>query len=112
MKARFDDQLKLAADGRKLEACGELDWDEIQSNKVTATVTITQAGVAAAGTSAVLDRGAPEWMVNLRPQPGQKFQAGQAQANGVLTFTDCPPAGEEPFPWDGQPDLTFDLSGS
>jgi hypothetical protein len=116
MKARFDDPLKISADGRKLEACGQLIWDDPDSHKVEVTVTITQGGAVAQDTSGAFDRGAPEWMVNLRPGSGQKFQAGQAQAKGTLAVTVVDPSGNAkagpPFSWDGQPDLEFDPSVS
>ena len=108
MKARFDSPLQLTANGRKLKACGELDWNDPDSNTVIVTITVTQGGVVAAGTSPPFARGTAEWMVDLRPNPGQKFQDGQADANGMLTITDPPAVGVAHFRWDDQPDLTFD----
>jgi hypothetical protein len=118
MKANFQDQLKIAASGRKLEACGPLDWNDLSGpqnvNKVIVTVTITQAGVLAEGTSGELDNAVQEWMIDLRPGPGQKFQPGPAQASGTLTVTDPPPttraSGVPDFSWDGTPNLMFGLS--
>jgi hypothetical protein len=118
MKANFDDQLKIAASGRKLEACGTLDWKDLGGpqnvNKVIVTVTITQAGVSAGGTSREFSNPIREWMIDLRPGPGQKFQPGPAEAKGTLTVADPPPdtrtSGTPAFSWDGKPNLVFGLS--
>ena len=113
MKTNFDDQLKISADGRRLEACGELEWDDPTSNEIVVTVTITQGAVVATKRSNPFVRPAAEWMVDLRPGPGQKFQEGPAQATGVLRVTVSFPAGasaEPDFSWAGNPNLAFDVS--
>src|SRR5689334_9052895 len=115
MKPRFEDDLELKSAGRWLEVCGPLGWDDPDgpqgANKVIVTVRITQDGVVAQGTSEEFDRGEPEWMVYVRPAPGQKFHGGGAQGLGMLTVTDPPtaPSGGGPpiFSWQGTPTLAF-----
>jgi hypothetical protein len=115
MRAKFDDKLNFRADGRWLEACGPLDWKDPlgpqNANKVIVTVRITQNGVVAQGTSDEFDRPEGEWMIFVRPGPGQKFQAGPAQAIGTLTVTETDPShpsdpnGPLTFSWEGSPTL-------
>jgi hypothetical protein len=91
VKTRFDDKLQLKSNGRHLEACGPLEWDASEGppgNDVVVTVTVTQDHVLAQGTSTVCTRPSAEWMIELRPQPGEKFKAGPAHAIGTLTVTD------------------------
>ena len=115
MKANFDDELKIAASGRKLEACGPLAWTDPGGpqnvNKVIVTVTITQGDVSAQGTSGEFDNPVPEWMIDLRPGPGQKFQPGPAQAKGTFTVADptsgTRASGTPDFSWDGTPNLVL-----
>jgi hypothetical protein len=45
-------------------------------------------------------------MIELRPQPGEKFEARPAHATGTLTVTD--PASGATFNWECAPTLTFD----
>lgn len=109
MKTRFDEKLQLKSDGRHLEACGPLEWDAPDGpsgNGVTVRVTVTQGNVLAEGKSSVCSRPTEEWMIELRPQPGEKFEAGPAHATGTLTVTD--PNSGETFNWEDAPTLTFD----
>jgi hypothetical protein len=109
VKTRFDDKLQLKSAGRHLQACGPLEWDVTDGppgNGVTITVTVTQGNVLAQGTSTPCTRPAAEWMIELRPGPGEKFDAGPAHAIGTLTVTD--PADGATFSWQGAPTLTFD----
>lgn len=118
MKARFDDQMKISAAGRKLQACGPLDWNDPggpqNANKITVTVTITQGGVTATKTSGEFARPTAEWMVDLRPGPGQKFGVGPAQATGTLTVTEMATGASAgpPFNWNGDTDLESDPDDS
>jgi hypothetical protein len=93
MKANFDtDPLKIRSDGRWLEACGPLDWADVNeptpADKVIVAVRIVQNDVEAQGISHVCDTSQPEWMIYLRPAPGQKFQPGPAHGTAMLTVTD------------------------
>lgn len=114
MRSNFDDGLNLKADGRGLEACGRLDWTSPDgpqgADKVTVTAKVTdQNGVMAEGTSDECGNSVTEWMVHLRPGPGQKFQPGPAQASGTLTVTHPPPAstGSATFTWQQSVQLQF-----
>jgi hypothetical protein len=93
MKANFEDELKIRSDGRWLEACGPLDWGDTDeptpANKVIVAVRVVdQNGIEAHGTSDVCGTSEMEWMVYLRPAPGQKFQVGPAEGIATLTVTE------------------------
>lgn len=114
MKANFDDELNLKANGRSLEACGPLDWTSQEgprgADKVKVTAKVTdQNGVMAEGTSDQCDTSMDEWMIQLRPDHGQKFQPGPAEASGTLTVTHPPPsgAGSGTFTWQQSLQLQF-----
>ena len=114
MKANFDNELKLKANGRSLEACGPLLWvspDGPQgADKVIVTAQVTdQNGVVAEGTSDQCDTSMDEWMVQLRPDHGGKFQPGPAKASGTLTVTHPPPSGtgSATFTWQQSLELQF-----
>lgn len=110
MKANFDPDLKFRSDGRWLEACGPLIWIDpggLQGDKVVVAVRINQNGVIAHGISDEFDKTITDWMIMIRPAPGQKFQTGTAQGVGVLTVTHPPPGSTPPgtFSWHDSPQL-------
>jgi hypothetical protein len=109
MKAKFDTKMQIKSDGRKLEACGPLDWGEqggLQAQKVIVDARITQGNVIAQGTTHECDDSLAEWMVDLKPPPGKKFQEGTAHFDGVLMAID--PQSNQTWEWDGDITLTFD----
>jgi hypothetical protein len=111
MKAKFDQKMQLKSDGRKLNACGELDWkntdvDGLEASKVIVQATITQGNVIAQGRTHECDDSIAEWMVDLKPPHGQKFQEGNAHFDGVLVAID--PQSNQTQEWDGDLTLTFE----
>jgi hypothetical protein len=110
MKAKFAEAMQLKSDGRRLEACGDLDWknkepDGLQAQKVIVNAKITQGNVIAQGRTHECDDSIAEWMVDLKPPHGQKFQEGAAHFDGVLVAID--PQSNQTFEWDGDLTLTF-----
>jgi hypothetical protein len=111
MRSNFENPLKLKSDGRWLEACGPFDWRSSAgppASKVIVTVRITsQNGVLGQGTSHECDTSMDEWMIYLRPPPGQKFNPGPALAIGTLTVTEPAPGSTGPgtFSWHESPQL-------
>ena len=106
MFANFENDQKLKADGRWLEACGPLLWGDPRgpepADKVIVAVTVTQNGVVASGTSHECGTSEKEWMIYIRPAPGQKFRAGKANGTAMLTVTG--PLSDPPktLPWQQQ----------
>jgi hypothetical protein len=102
MFGAFDDPLFYTADGRWLDACGPLAWDDDSqgpqnAQRVTVAATVSQNGVVGQGMGTFVNGADDEWMIAVRPPQGGKFVAGAAQARGVLTVTDPPTL--ETWPW-------------
>lgn len=85
MRSNFDSPLHVE-DG-VIEACGELDWGE-GDTEAHVTVTISQKGeklVGSASSPPNFEHGAEEWMLSVSPSvANRKFKKGPAHAVGVI----------------------------
>ena len=86
MKANFYPQLTMRDHGRRVDASGPLNWEQIPPEvaRVAIVAVITQNGVRGRGTS-------------------REYRRGPAPCAGTLFAT--APGGPGPWPWVGDPEL-------
>ena len=91
MHSAFEIPLKLK-DG-VVEACGELGWDDPETEAVVMAVIVRQGGdnvvVGTASSPPNFSRSdeESEWMLDVQPPANKKFMEGPAHANGVIRAT-------------------------
>jgi hypothetical protein len=107
MRANFYPELTLRQGGRKVDASGPLNWDEIPAEvaRVAVVAVIRQGGARGRGTSREYRREDHdrEWWCEVEIESGDAFAPGPAPCAGTLYATG--PDGLTPWPWLGDPEL-------
>jgi hypothetical protein len=95
MFGNIEDPLEFRPGGRWLELCGPLLWGDARgpepANRVTVAAMVTQTlngNTVEAQGMASFNTDDDEWMINVRPGPGETFGAGPAQVTARATVTD------------------------
>jgi hypothetical protein len=107
MKANFYPELPMRDRGRKVDASGPLNWDEIPPEvaRIAIVAVVTQSGVRGRGSSREYRREdhEREWWCEVEVEGDDGFAAGPAPCAGTLYAT--APGGLAPWPWVGDPEL-------
>jgi hypothetical protein len=105
MFGNVEDPLEFRSAGRWLELCGPLLWGDPRgpepANRATVAATVTQklnGNTVEAQGMATFNTNDDEWMINVRPAPGDRFEAGPATVLAHATVTD--PASFGTVDWD------------
>lgn len=95
MFGNVEETLEFRSAGRWLELCGPLIWGDPQgpepANRATVAATVTQTlngNTVEAQGMATFTTDDDEWMINVRPGPGDKFDVGQADVEVHAVVTD------------------------
>jgi hypothetical protein len=107
VKANFYPQLTMRDEGRRVDASGPLNWDEIPADvaRVAVVAVITQDSVRGRGASREYrrDDADREWWCEVEVESGDTFVPGPAPCAGTLYPTGGD--GALPWPWVGDPEL-------